>query len=670
MNRVPIQMGSSPEQSWYRRILYALAILGVIGCSVPSNRPRLIVLAVDGLDPVAIDLLISEGKLPNMARLKSEGAYGFLNSEEPRLSPILWTTIATGKYPADHGITGFAAYNEKTQMRFPVTSEMRRVKALWNIASDHDRRSAVIGWWASWPAEPIKGVVVSDHTCYHFLFPQAVDGGVTDDGLTHPPELAAEIESMILRPGDIGPGSLDRFVTVPDEELDRPFGFEDDLSHFRWVLATSESYRRIGLDLWRREVPDLLMVYLEGVDSSSHLFGHLFRSEGLAGELADQQRRFGDTVEEMYRYADEVIGEYLEAMDDDTTMVVLSDHGFVLGELHDHPGVTRDMRRVNARFHRREGVVFFAGRGIKPGSRILGAQQIDIVPTLLEILGLPVARDLPGRVLVEALEQPASERLVTTFEDRESKAETGPRGSSVDARILEHLEALGYLGDHKTGDVVTVEQAAMAFQAGRYEEAVRIYLSLIENAPDNPHLRVNLAGALGAMGRLDEALEQLETTLSLNQLLPEGYHNLARIYEKQGRRTEAIEQYRLALRYAPHFAPSQDALDRLGLTPSTTLPLDPQLRKAIELAAAAQDAAKRGDLDRANHLLDQAEELGPNLAVVHQHRSNVAYIQGDLDGALRAVERALELEPDDPLFQHNRQELLRLMERQSPAGSR
>jgi uncharacterized protein HemY len=90
----------------------------------------------------------------------------------------------------------------------------------------------------------------------------------------------------------------------------------------------------------------------------------------------------------------------------------------------------------------------------------------------------------------------------------------------------------------------------------------------------------------------------------------------------------------------------------------------------VELAAGAREAATRGDLDLADELLNRAEDLAPELATIHQHRSNVAFIRGDLAGALRAVDRALEIEPNNPLYQHNRQELLRLMERQSPAGSR
>lgn len=641
-------------------VLLSVLVL-VVGCTPGPDSPRLIVLGIDGLDPLAIDLLMSEGELPNLAQLRAGGASGRLWSDEPRLSPILWTTIATGRHPVDHGISGFAAYNKKTGKRFPVTSEMRRVKALWNITSDHRRKSAVVGWWATWPAEPIHGCMVSDHVCYHFLFPQGVEGGVTDKGLTFPPELKEEIEGLVLRPGGIDSTALSRFVEVPDVELDRPFAFDDALWHFRWVLATSESYRRIGLEMWRREKPDLLMVYIEGVDSASHLFGHLFRGTGFSGELAEQQHRFGNTVEEMYRYADEIVGDFLREMDENTTLVVLSDHGFMLGELHDDLGVTRDMRRVSAGFHRPDGVLFLTGRGVNKGARIQDAQQVDIVPTLLGLLNIPIARDLPGRVLVEALHNPPGERTVDTHEPLNEHAGSESEGSNLDSQILEHLEALGYLADSGTGEADET-RAALVFHAGRYEEAITMYRELIESTPNNPLLRVNLAGALGAMGRLDEALEELNAALAMDGLLPEAYHNRGRIYEKTGMRDEAIEQYRFVLRFAPHFDPSRNALRRIGVAVTPPLPDDPRRREAIGLASAAGETAKHGDLDRAGEMLDRAEELDPDLASIYQHRSNIAFMRGDLVGALEAVDRALELVPDDPLYQHNRRELLAQIE--------
>ena len=143
------------------------------------------------MDPEAMDLLMSEGKLPHFAELRRQGAYGKLRSQRPILSPIIWTTIATGKTPDQHGIGHFVA-TTPTGEELPVTSQMRQVEAIWNIVSDADREVAVVGWWATWPPERVNGSIVSDHTSYHFLFEEGFTGGTEEvDGAiakTHPPE--------------------------------------------------------------------------------------------------------------------------------------------------------------------------------------------------------------------------------------------------------------------------------------------------------------------------------------------------------------------------------------------------------------------------------------------------------------------------------------------------
>jgi predicted AlkP superfamily phosphohydrolase/phosphomutase/Flp pilus assembly protein TadD len=662
-------------------VLCCLAAVAAGSAGLSCSRrgaSRVIVLGLDGMDPQTIDLLMAEGKMPNFARMRREGAYGRLQSMQPLLSPVIWTTIATGKTPDQHGIGHFTAVDEKGE-QLPVTSHMRKVKALWNIASDADKKVDVVGWWATWPSETVKGGIVSDHTCYHFLFPQGQDAGQQAQGLTHPPELFEAIKPLIRRPADVTLEEARPFVNVTPEELARPFAFEDDLGHFKWALATADSYRRIGLKLWKEQKPDLLMTYIEGTDSVSHLFGHLFRAQGLSGELLEQQRKYGNAVEQMYLYADRVVGEYIEAAGKDATLLVLSDHGFELGALQEDPSKTRDMRRVSERYHRDEGILYMYGRRVKKNTRLDGAKLLDVVPTVLALGGMPPARDMPGRVLTEGLDMKVPGPRVATYEKGGGGTAVASQDTTANPEIMERLRSLGYIGDAPppggtgTGGLAGVDRmrspqgerniAALLFEQGKYQESAQAYRKLIEQDPKDATLRTSLAGALGAMGRYGEALEELERAIKIEPLNVEAYHNRGAVFERQGKPELAVKEYRTAVRYNPSYEPSRRALARLTGSAEVNAPRNPQEQKAARLADQASQAARRGNYAEAGRLLDEAEKAAPDYVIIHQYRANVAYLSGDTRGAIRALERALQLDPGNALFRSN---LARLKE--GPAG--
>ncbi len=638
-------------------LVFAVGVLlAVAGCRSAPATPRVIVLGFDGMDPVVVDLLMSEGKLPHFAKMRQEGAYGRLQSSRPLLSPVVWTTIATGKTPDQHRIGHFLAQNPKTGQELPVTSRMRQAKALWNIFSDTGRSAAVVGWWATWPAETVRGAIVSDHLCYHFLMEEGATKPHDEAGLTWPPELMKSVSPLVRRPADLTADDLAPFVHVTAEQVARPFDFNDDLSHFKWVLATAESYRRIGLKLWSEVRPDIELVYVEGTDSTSHLFGHLFRAGPMSGELAGQQAQFGDAVEQMYIYADRFLGDFMEAMDERTALIVLSDHGFELGVLQNDPSKTRDMRRVSEEFHNIQGILYMYGHGVKPHARLDQAAILDVAPTVLALAGIPPAADMRGRVLSEAIDRPILSP-VPTYEPaaRPSGGAAVEGDAEVDPQILERLRSLGYL--QETSPSGDRNLAAVLFDAGKYQEAEQAYRRLVAAKPEDGGLRTSLAGTLGALGKYDEAMEQLDAAIKLEPLNPEAYHNRAVIHERRGEREAAVRDYRTALRYSPQYGPSRQALARLGAA------RDRGGVGRCGAAAREQDRAA-GERGRAPGRLPRSDEeagrgaedrapLCPDLPVPVERRLPDGGPRGGDRGApqgarARAGQRALPGKPQEP----------------------
>jgi Flp pilus assembly protein TadD len=352
----------------------------------------------------------------------------------------------------------------------------------------------------------------------------------------------------------------------------------------------------------------------------------------------------------MYAYADRLVGRFLDAMDRDTTLVVLSDHGFQLGKLQDDPSKTRDMRRVSETFHRTEGILYLYGARVKPHTRLNRPTILDVAPTVLALNGLGRGADMPGRVLAEALDITVPAPVPTYETGTAPPPLNAAADPQADPEIVKKLQSLGYIGAKSpTGDR---NLAGLAFEAGRYAEAAAAYEQLIRENPDDGALRASYAGALGALARYDEALEQLTRAIALEPLNVEAYHNRAVIHERRGETAAAIKDYQTAVRYNPQYEPSLKALARLN----AQLPQAPKSdveKRAVALADQAAGAARRGDYAEAARKLDEAESIAPRLALIQQYRANVAYLKGDKPAAVAALKRGLALEPDNALFREN-----------------
>ena len=179
---------------------------------MPAPAQRLLILGWDAADWQVIDPLLARGQMPNLARLVAVGTRADLRTLEPKLSPILWSTIATGKTADKHGILNFVEPNPSGEGVRVTSSTTRRTKALWNMLTQRGLRVNVVGWYASHPAEPINGTCVSN-----LLMEQMPEAPGTPwpvmDGLVHAAgeggtDRAARIAAARVRTADIGRDAL------------------------------------------------------------------------------------------------------------------------------------------------------------------------------------------------------------------------------------------------------------------------------------------------------------------------------------------------------------------------------------------------------------------------------------------------------------------------------
>ncbi len=400
----------------------------------PSER-KVMIIGVDGLEWDIMGPMLEAGRLPNFARVLSEGAWGEIRSLDVLESPVIWTSIATGKTPDKHGITGFAKHRNGAEP-VPMTSNVRRVKALWNILGERGISVGVIGWLATWPAEEVNGYLVSSY--FNYGWRPGADN--ERSRYTWPEELAEELSDARLTADDISDERVLEFLTGEPGDTDAE---RARLRSLETAIATDETVRRAALRLFEERPTNFFAVYLRGVDGPSHQFWVDAFPESWPEGTEPGTEYLAEVVERYYVYMDRVVGELVALADDRTTVVLTSDHG------HSGPKNRGGVYHWGIAMHDPTGVVALWGRDIVPGTQLDSPGVLDVTPTLLALLGLPVADDMDGRVLAEAIEPAFLERYpVTTipsYEEGVTDDGAEPIESPVDDEVRERLRSLGYI---------------------------------------------------------------------------------------------------------------------------------------------------------------------------------------------------------------------------------
>jgi len=184
---------------------------------------RVVVFALDGADWELLHELADDGRLPNIKALAVGGTTASLQTIQPTVSPMIWTTVATGLTPDRHGVIDFTNRPQKT----PVDAFSRRVPAVWDIADAFGRQSLVAGWWTSWPPTAPNSIV------YDVPVVQ-----MSDD--VYPPSLAARATSLSVPVDTVGYDQARRFLNVTGQEWDNAIAGKnpaDPIIIFRSILA-------------------------------------------------------------------------------------------------------------------------------------------------------------------------------------------------------------------------------------------------------------------------------------------------------------------------------------------------------------------------------------------------------------------------------------------------
>lgn len=480
---------------------------------------RVALIGWDAADWKVIHPLLDRGLLPNLQSLLNRGVMGNLATLTPPLSPVLWTSIATGKTGDRHGILGFVEPDPILGTLRPVASTARKTKALWNIASQSGMRSIVVNWFASHPAEPIHGAMVSNifRTATH---PAGADWPVLP-GAVHPAALQETLADLRVTPADLTGDDLLPFIPQLariDQSIDkRPLALAT-------ILAENITTHASATWLMEHEPWDLLAVYYDTIDHAGHLFMPYYppRMEG-ASEVDFELYR--GVVDGVYCFQDLMLGRLIELAGDDTVFMVVSDHGFQSGVLRPTSGLETNVESA-MEWHRPYGVMVMAGPDIRHDELVFGAGLLDIAPTVLTLLGLPVGEDMQGRVLTEAFTHPPEPERIQSWEEVPGESGMHPEGSGSGsweaAAVIEQLIALGYVEPAKEDTLQQLQWARnqqnlnlarVHLSCGRPAEAIPILEQLVRLRPEERPFRLLLAQAYYEAGRRENCRNVLDPIL-------------------------------------------------------------------------------------------------------------------------------------------------------------
>ena len=390
-----------------------------------------------GLDGATFDVLlprIERGQMPNLAALLHEGVWGGLQSTTPPFSAQAWVSLATGKNQARHGVVDFwepSPERAPGQRRSFVTARLVRGETLWQTAGRHGRRVGVVNVPVTYPPQTVNGYLVSG-----FLTPQS------SGDFAYPPALKDEILSLVP---DYHPDPFDPLGASKRQILE--------------LEGWMQKHEQVARHLLERKPVDLFFSVVQALDHLQHLFWN-----GVAGEVGDHP--YSPIIDRCFGLADQIIGHRRQMLDGQTTLFLVSDHGF---------GPAHKWFHAN-RFLVERGLLALGetqGGGIGSSLNRLGLtpQKLRGLIRRLDVLGLRrwmgrLARVTLGRQIDRSLTlpidwgrtqavagSPAVEGIYVNLKGREPQGivEPGAPYEALRERLLAELQALR---DPETGKPV------------------------------------------------------------------------------------------------------------------------------------------------------------------------------------------------------------------------
>ena len=487
-----------------------------------NGKQRTLLVGWDSADWKIINELLAEGGMDGIRSLMDGGIHGNLATLEPQLSPMLWSSIATGKMAYHHKVPGFTEVDPISGQVVPVSAATRQCKTIWEMLGEKDLRSHIVSWFATQGEQDLDGKMVSN--MFGHLKGTAPDTDPADfpppmPGTYWPEDLAESMNHLRVSPHEIDEEILQPFLPkghLIDQDRDKRLG------PLRQHLAEAYSVQSATTHLMQTDPDwDFMAVYFRAIDEISHHFMH-YHPPKMDGIPDEDFEIYQHVVKSTYRAHDMMLQVLLKMAGPDTRVILVSDHGFHSDHLR--PKFTPRVPAGITVWHREQGVILAKGPGIKSSNEpIYGARLLDIAPTILHAHGLPVGDDLEGRVLKEIFADDRPIETIPTWENADGPSQK--RGSLTEeesAELLQQFVDLGYIdevsADPSEAAAETEREnkwnlARAYLYSGKNEGALPLLEDCFHAYPERTDYAQTLARTQLNLGLAEEAEETLEICL-------------------------------------------------------------------------------------------------------------------------------------------------------------
>jgi predicted AlkP superfamily phosphohydrolase/phosphomutase len=379
----------------------------VVDGTTSDSDSHIRMLMFDGASLEVILSSVAAGRLPNIARILDKGSVLHLATLRPTQAEPVWSSIATGRYPMSNGVRSAVVYRvlggtpiqllpdycfTQALVTFGFLSEQQQTandllaRPIWNILSDRGASVGVVGWPLTQPAPAVNGFVVSD--AFHRLPEAEFSHGSTS--ALWPPDLLDDVLVALQTPADPDPVSLVSAMGAPQPVNDY------DVRRDQAPIVADRVHLQL-LDGLEAPAPRLLAVRFPGIDAVGHRFLR-YADPAAFGDVSEAERaQFGGVLNQYYGFLDILVGREIERLGANDLLLVVSAFGMeplspgkrVLEIIAGNPQISGTHERAP------DGFVLAFGPNVAPG-RPPRASVVDLAPTILYFLGLPVGRDMDG----------------------------------------------------------------------------------------------------------------------------------------------------------------------------------------------------------------------------------------------------------------------------------